>query len=296
MTDTEQLNALHTAVSSYLSTLLAISECLGAACPEVGATYSHRLSRLRSRLAFDVTPEAMVESTAVLERELADYSRKAAHYLAQHGIQIQRAISGIETVVNALAQRQDFYGARLRQFAEQMQSAQYPTDAEQFSEVVALQVSGLMGCVESMGHDSQSLVARMHAELAAVSERLREAEVTDPLTGLMNRREMQRRIEQSRAAGREPVVLVFELTGDVRDEVARQAAARISSQFRHKDLVCRWSEREFLVLFEGAPEIAEARTEQIVPWVAGSYPLANGESVEIGVEAGVIAVHLLTMQ
>jgi GGDEF domain-containing protein len=296
MTDTEQLSALHTAVGSYLSTLLAISECLGAACPEVGATYRHRLSRLRSRLAFDVTPEAMIESTVVVERELADYSKKAAQYLAEHAIQIRRAVEGLETIVNSLAQRQDFYGARLRQFAEQMQSEPYPTDAEQLSEVVALQVSGLMGCVESMGHDSQSLVARMHAELAGASQRLREAEITDQLTGLINRREMQRRIEQSRAAGQEPVVLVFELTGDVRDEVAQQAAARISSQFRHKDLVCRWTEREFLVLFHGTADIAQERTEEIVPWITGRYALANGESVDIGVEAGVIAVHLLTMQ
>jgi GGDEF domain-containing protein len=296
MTDTEQLSALHSAVSSYLSTLLAISECLGAACPEVGGTYSHRLSRLRSRLAFDVTPDALVESTVVVERELADYSKKAAHYFAQHGIEIRRAVEALETIVNSLAQRQDFYAARLRQFAEQMQSAPYPADAERFSEVVALQASGLQGCVESMGHDSQSLVARMHAELTGVSERLREAEVTDRLTGLMNRVEMQRRIEQSRAAGQEPVILVFELSGDVRDEVARQAAARIGSQFRHQDLVCRWTDHEFLVLFHGTAEIAQARAEQIVPWIAGRYPLENGEFVDIGVEAGVIAVHLLTMQ
>lgn len=296
MTETEQLSALHTAVNSYLTTLLAVSDCVGAACPEVGVPYRHRLSRLRARLAFDVSPEAITESTVVVERELQDFSKKTANFIAQHGVELRRAIEALEGIVKSLGQRQDFYGERLRQFAEQMQTTPYPTDPEHLSEVVALQAVGLLGCVESMAHDTQSLVSRMRAELADVSERLKDAEVTDRLTGLMNRREMERQIEQRLASGEDPVILVFELSGEVGDEVARQAAARLSSQFRHHDLICRWTDREFLVLFKGAREIAQARTEQIVPWIAGKYLLDNGATVEIQVEAGLVAPHLLTMQ
>jgi GGDEF domain-containing protein len=296
MTDTEQLNALHTAVNSYLTTLLAVSECLGAACPEVGGPSRHRLGRLRSRLAFDSNPEAMIESTAVVERELKDYSRKTSNYITQHGVELRRTIAALETIVKALAERQDFYGARLRQFATQMETTPYPSDPEHLSEVVALQAAGLLGCVESMSNDSQSLVSRMRIELGSVTERLREAEVTDRLTGLMNRREMERQIELRKAAGEEPVIVVFELSGDVRDEVAQQAAARLGSQFRHLDMVCRWTDCEFLVLFQGTREIAQSRTEQIVPWIAGRYLLDNGEPVDIGVEAGLVAPHLLAMQ
>lgn len=296
MTDTEQLSALHNAVNNYLTTLLAVSECLSAACPEVGGPYRHRLSRLRTRLAFDATPEAMTESTAVVERELKEYSERIFKYIAQHGVELRQAIDALESIVKALAQRQDFYGARLRQFAAQMETTPYPTDPEHLSEVVALQAAGLLGCVESMGNDTQSLVSRMRAELTAVTERLQEAEVTDRLTGLMNRREMERRIEERKASGGDPVIVVFELAGDVRDEVAQQAAARLGSQFRHQDLICRWTDYEFLVLFQGTREIAQARTEQIVPWIAGKYPLDNGEFVEIRVEAGLVAPHLLAMK
>ena len=66
------LHALHTAVNCYLSTLSAMANCIGAACPEVGGLYRHRLSRLRSRLAFDSSPDAMVESTAAVDAELTD--------------------------------------------------------------------------------------------------------------------------------------------------------------------------------------------------------------------------------
>jgi GGDEF domain-containing protein len=296
MTDAEQLSALHTAVTSYLSALLAIADCVGTACPEVGGPYRHRLSRLRSRLAFDTNPAAIVESNATVEKELAEFARKSASYVAQHGMELQRTIGALETIVKSLAQRQEFYGARLRQFAAQMETTAYPTEPEHLSEVVALQAAGLLGCVESMHNDSQSLVARMRDELAATATRLEDAEVTDRLTGLMNRKEMERQIAQCRAAGEEPVLVVFELSGDVSDEVSRQAGARLGSQFRYKDLVCRWTEYEYMVMFQGNKEIAQARTEQIVPWIAGKYPLDSGEILEIRVEAGLVEPNLLAMQ
>jgi hypothetical protein len=43
-----------------------------------------------------------------------------------------------------------------------------------------------------------------------------------------------------------------------------------------------------MVLFHGTPEIAQARAEQIVPWVAGRYLLDNGETSEVAVGTKVI--------
>jgi GGDEF domain-containing protein len=295
MTDTEQLSALNIAVTSYLSTLLAVADCIGAACPEVGGPYRHRLTRLRSRLAYDSSPDAIIEGTSVLEKELAEYANKSSSYVAQHGIELRRTIGVLETIVKSLAQRQEFYGARLRQFAMQMETTPYPSDPEHLSEVVALQAAQLLGCVESMHNDTQSQLSHMREELASVTQRLQEAEVTDRVTGLLNRREMERQIALRRASGEEPILVVFEVSGDMQDEVSREVAARLTSQFRHKDLVCRWTEYEFMVMFQGSAEIARQRTEQIVPWIAGRYALDNGESVEIRVDAGLVAPHL-TMQ
>jgi GGDEF domain-containing protein len=279
------LEVLHTAVNCYLSTLLATANCVGAACPEVGGLYRHRLNRLRSRLAFDSSPAALEESSASVETELNEFASKASLYVAQHGVELRSAIGTLEEIVRSLAQRQDFYGARLRQFAAQMETAAYPTEPGQIQDVVALQVAGLLSCVESMSHETQSLVLRMRNELGAVEQRLQESEVTDPLTGLMNRREMERQIESRKKAGSPPVLLHFQLNGEVNAEVMQQVASRLGSQFRHKDFVCRWTDTDFLVLFQGPQEIAQMRVEQIVPWVAGRYLLESGESVQIGVDA-----------
>ena len=62
----------------------------------------------------------------------------------------------------------------------------------------------MKACVENMGHESQSLLAQMRGKLAAVEQRLSEFEITDPVTGLTNRREMERRIRAASAGRRRP--------------------------------------------------------------------------------------------
>lgn len=285
MADDPHLHALHAAVNCYLSTLGGIGDCVGAACPEIGGIYKHRLSRLRARLAFDSSTEAMEESCTAIEVELKEYAARASGYVARHRLELRAALAAVQDLLKSFAHRQDFYSARLRQFAAQMEATQYPTEPEPLQEVVALQVMGLLSCIESMTHETESLVARMNRELDAVDVRVKDAEITDPLTGLMNRREMERQIEARKAAGQVLVLLHFQLTGTVNDEVMQQVAARLGSHFRHKDLICRWTSSEFLVLFQGPPEIAQMRAEQIVPWVAGRYLLANGESAEVGLDA-----------
>jgi GGDEF domain-containing protein len=291
--DDPTLHALHTAVNCYLSTLETVANTLGNACPEIGGLYRHRLSRLRTRLAFDSSPAALEESCDAVEMELVEYASKSADYVDQHGVQLRAALSVLEEIVRSLAQRQDFYGTRLRQFAGQMEAAEYPSDPEHLKDIVNLQVMGLLSCVESMSHETQSLMARMHNELAAVEQRLRESEVTDPLTGLMCRREMERQIEVRKGLGAPPVLLHFQLSGQVSDEIARQVGARLGSQFRHKDFISRWTENEFLVLFQGPAEIAQSRSEQIVPWVSGRYVLDNGETTQVDVEVKLLEAELI---
>ena len=292
-TNTDPAASLHATVNSYLSTLLAVAECLGNACPPVGGPYRHRLNRIEKRLEFDaslglsselnpeLSQETIEETCDKVARELEDYSAKAAAYLRCHEVELRTAASGLEELVGALAQRQDFYAAQLLQLAEGVGSP-----------AVGLPAAGLKACVESMHRESRSLVAQMRGELAAVEQRLTEFEITDPVTGLTNRREMERRIHVESADGQTPVLIRFDLGGPVPEDAARQVGARIASQFRYNDLVCRWSEREFLVLFQGPPEVAEERAGQVAPWVAGRYLLDNGEIADIRIASVQVATGL----
>lgn len=288
MVDENAVAALHKAVNCYLATLAAVGDCVGGACPPVGGPYRHRISRLRARVAFDTQPEALQASVNEVSAELKQYSAKASGYLEAHGAELRRALHALEEIIRTLAGRQEFYSARLRRFAKQMEALEYPADPEHLKEAVTLQSSGLLNCLESMSHETQSLLIRMREEMRTVELRLEEAETTDPVTGFMNRREMERRLEQEKAAGAALTILRFELNGAVNDDVVQQVGVRLSTQFRHNDYIARWAFNEFLVLFRGPEEIATARVSHIVPWIAGRYPLDTGDVAEITVKGHVL--------
>src|SRR5271155_1238789 len=130
MSEDLNLVALHRAVNCYHETLLAVANCMGDACPPIGGVYRHRLNRLRARLAFDSSPEALQDSCAAVERELADYAVRTAAYLDEHSTQLRTAIGAIQNLAHSMAQRQNFYATRLAQFAAQMEAAEYPNDPE----------------------------------------------------------------------------------------------------------------------------------------------------------------------
>jgi GGDEF domain-containing protein len=90
------------------------------------------------------------------------------------------------------------------------------------------------------------------------------------------------------ARGESPVLLMFEFRDDLPAEVAQQVAARLGSQFRYKDLISRWGDRQFLVLFQGRRETARLRAEQVEPWIAGRYLLDSGDTLETIVEARLV--------
>jgi diguanylate cyclase (GGDEF)-like protein len=111
---------------------------------------------------------------------------------------------------------------------------------------------------------------RLNQELRRTNLVLEEASLTDPMTGLRNRRYFSATIEsdvsqalRSHADGRDPHTrdLVFYLIDadnfkevndlyghDVGDKVLVEMAHRLSSSIRHSDVLVRWGGEEFLIV------------------------------------------------
>jgi diguanylate cyclase (GGDEF)-like protein len=111
---------------------------------------------------------------------------------------------------------------------------------------------------------------RLNRELRRTNVVLQEASLTDPMTGLRNRRYFSATIEadvsqalRSHADGRDPHTrdLVFYLIDadnfkevndeyghDVGDKVLVEMARRLSSSIRHSDVLVRWGGEEFLIV------------------------------------------------
>jgi diguanylate cyclase (GGDEF)-like protein len=151
-------------------------------------------------------------------------------------------------------------------------------------------------------------------ELAIATRKLKLAAVTDPLTGLYNRRfaceRLSRAAEIARGSGRPLSVIAIDLDRfksvndehghDVGDEVLRAAARTLAGLLRKGDALCRMGGEEFLAICPGADlgqaaEIGErlraGLASNVIRWgtferaVTGSLGAAQYDPTEASIDA-----------
>jgi diguanylate cyclase (GGDEF)-like protein len=145
-----------------------------------------------------------------------------------------------------------------------MLNPRLPQAASSFRVLVTLATMFLMALLLFIQHH------RLNSELLRTNVVLQEASLTDPLSGLRNRRYFSATIEgdvgqalRSHASQHDPHTrdLVFYLIDadnfkevndqyghDVGDKVLIEMARRLSSSIRHSDVLVRWGGEEFLIV------------------------------------------------
>ena len=160
--------------------------------------------------------------------------------------------------------------------------------------------------------DKNELMARTRTQIRKkrYTERLRdnvqlsiELAITDPLTGLSNRRYMESHvgtlIEQAATRGKPLTVLVIDIDyfksindtygHDAGDDVLREFAIRIRKSVRGIDLACRYGGEEFVVLMpETDMAVATMVAERLRRRIAGEpFPIQqSARRVEVTISIG----------
>ena len=149
-------------------------------------------------------------------------------------------------------------------------------------------------------------VAERTRELAAANTRLEQAALTDPLTGLPNRRRFgiaaPREAERARNAPATHALLVVLLDLDHfkrindrfghagGDAVLVAVAQRLRNHLREGDLVLRWGGEEFLLLLRDVERHAiAARLEALLDAIAADPVDIAGHALSVTTSAGAIA-------
>ncbi|MCX7374540.1 MAG: PleD family two-component system response regulator [Alphaproteobacteria bacterium] len=122
---------------------------------------------------------------------------------------------------------------------------------------------------------------RLRSEL----DRSLEMAVTDPLTGLRNRRYVRRHLEGVLRGGEASVLIVdldrFKPINDtyghnVGDMALREIATRLRANLRASDVVARWGGEEFLIVLAGAPAEYTMIVAERLREAVGTTPLVLG--------------------
>jgi two-component system cell cycle response regulator len=163
--------------------------------------------------------------------------------------------------------------------------------------------------------DKNEMIARVRSQVRRkrYTDRLRdtvqysmELALTDPLTGLYNRRYMETHVgtlvERSAARGKPLSVLILDIDyfksindnfgHDTGDEVLREFAERLRASIRGIDLACRFGGEEFVVVMPDTDlGVATLVAERIRRRIAGEpFPIERGaRAIEVTISIGIAA-------
>jgi diguanylate cyclase (GGDEF)-like protein len=155
---------------------------------------------------------------------------------------------------------------------------------------------------EAWERDHERLT-RMSADLALTNRRLQHAALTDPLTGLANRRAGIAALSQlwssaSRHGNKFTVISLdidhFKVVNDefghaAGDSVLQRVGAELRGQARKEDTVCRWGGEEFLVILPNlGVEDGFLAAERLRNSIAQAPITCDGQSLHVTVSLGVV--------
>jgi len=154
--------------------------------------------------------------------------------------------------------------------------------------------------MEEVAGEEEGLLPSLIDDLRKRLSSNRESPIIDSLTGLANRRELERQLLLRLAAGRQFCILFFDVDDFGRfnetlgresgDQVLKQMAERLLPLIRARDVAARWLADEFIVIMETSIEHASNRLPQMARVLRGPYKVqADGTeaSIEISVSAAV---------
>jgi diguanylate cyclase (GGDEF)-like protein len=300
----EQL--LETALACYAASigdvdLRVVRHCQDRHAPE-GEEPSADLARLCQALTFSAHPAAL---EGARQRLSAVLERCETHILrwVGGGANISEVLTTLEETAGALRDGTERQQTRLRGVAGSIAQTAILDDVHAIRAELRSQARQVEAVAEELSVDMRKTIQHLEGEILSYRTRLAQAEVeaaTDALTGLANRRHLERTIQAWIEENRPfSLVLVdldrFKLVNDVHghlagDDVLRTFGARLKGRLTEADMAGRWGGDEFLVLLSCSISDAMARVRQWQSILCGRYTLGRDRGslrLEVGASFGV---------
>jgi diguanylate cyclase (GGDEF)-like protein len=228
---------------------------------------------------------------------------RAAHFYEEKTDEVKEILTIVAKAAGQVGERDERYAKQFGRLTDRLQATAKLNDLTTIRQSLVKDVAELKTCVTKMAKDGEESVAGLRAQMTVYQSRLDEVEriaCLDELTGLANRRKMERELEL-RANQRRPFCLIYiDLNGFKHindslghlagDDLLQQFAGELRTAFRSTDVVGRWGGDEFVVLQDGDFRDVTTGVERIERWVAGEYSVtteAGPRKVRISAAAGI---------
>jgi diguanylate cyclase (GGDEF)-like protein len=290
--DADLEESLKSAVDSYRSTLAAVADAGALAYPPAGDTLRQSLENLQRALAGTPTPTVLAHARESAGEHLQAWGTNAGAFYQSNAEEVKNLLLLVAKAASDVAGRDQTYGERFQGLAGRLQGAAKLESISAMRQSLTASAAELVECVQKMAEDGNRAVAELRQQVAAYEARTEAAErlaCTDALTGLFNRRMLERQLERRIQAQSQFSVLYFDLNGFKQindtlghragDHILKSFASELTHSLRATDTIARIGGDEFVALVAGAPADVTARLEHIKTQLNGDYtvPIDSGK-------------------
>lgn len=282
----------HAAVHCYLSTILAIADCMAELCPDVGIAFKNRWRRLPQRIAFDLSLKALEVSRRTFEIDIRTFGEFAGKYYNKGVPLIETIASSGMQVADAVLERTARHIVLLETLAESIETAADLDAPREIRETLEHQSSGIRTCARQAEEELLPLVSRFRGlvkECEQIVGMTKSAMVVDRETGFLNAAGFRLEHELRTREATPSCLLVIDCTARLQageacsdthfSQIAEAISMRITEQFRPNDSIGRLGPNRFAIIFDGEIEHARGRLDQIKRSVSGKYSSPSGKII-----------------
>jgi GGDEF domain-containing protein len=285
-----------TALACYLSTVVAIGNCMAEVCPSVGAMYRDRLLKLPRRLAFNATPQALEQSRDAVATDLLEYSRTASAWTAAGSNHAALLLEHLRETEDTLVASADLQSAFLDDLAEHIATSAEVDEVAQLRISFKRYAAGLSSYARRAKTEKLAAIEDLRRRREEIESWLAEATASnfiDHETGFLNRAAAEVRI-QTQIGKQQPFCVIVAMqtedgpphSGPVVGQIMKELGDKLAATIRPYDMIFRWSENQFVTVFEATGAEIAARIKQIGGW------LGEGScTVEIDGQPSVVKTH-----
>jgi len=286
--DSQTEELLNAALESYRAALQAIGQSGALAHPHSGEDLQRQLIALHQTLSQRVTPDLVRQTERQLEGDLQQWAETTADYFKKKTEEVKEILLMMAAAADGVSDRDQRYTAQLSQISTDLQKVSNLEDLTAIRKSLSSTSAELNKCVATMEQDGKETVAKLRAELQNYQARVLEVErlaSVDALTGLANRREVERQLELRVTQTKPFCVMLFDLNGfkpindqyghAAGDDLLKQFAGELRRFFRALDTVGRWGGDEFVVILDCDLNTARSRLNGLEKWLYGDYTIQS---------------------
>jgi len=255
---------LRTTLNSYNAALTTAGEAAAKVCPASGEDLQSALQNLSAALASPISELEVGRITHAVQDALKSWAESTFRLFQRSTEEMQDVLLMAGMAAEQVGDRDKRYTKRFTEFTERLQSTSKLSDVTAIRQSLGQHTADLKSYVAQMVKDSYEVIAQLRVQIASYESKLEEMEhiaSEDPLTGLSNRRKVERQIETRIRAANVFSVISLDLNGFKKltdtyghlagDDLLKQFATELRTVFRAHDLIGRTGGDEFIVLVDG---------------------------------------------